>query len=259
MSTDTTTTTGTTAGTGTTPGTGTGHAGGTGRAGTARAGGDRALALAGGAFLVLLLLGNTLALSGVEEVASPTDAQLQASLVLQAEGTLNQIGVALELLAFAALAVLVGRLAHLLRPTPWGAVAAVAGATVLGVKLASAAPFVVARAGAETLEPALLRALVDMNDVAFVVSWLPYAVFVGALAVGARQAGLTGAVLARTGVALAALGLVAAVLGLREPASALPVPFLLSLLWTVALSVRLGRGCAVPAGPAVPAPAPARV
>jgi hypothetical protein len=204
--------------------------------------GDRPTAVAGVAFLVLLLLGNSLSLSGVDELADPTDAQLQAALLQQSTGAVNQLGVTLELLAFVALALLVGRLSALLRHTAgWGTTVAVAGATVLGVKLASASPLLVAMSSPLSLEPALARVLVDLNDAAFVVSWLPMAVVVGAAAWGARQAGLTGRVLTGTGLALAALGLAAALLGVRDLDTAVPVPFLLSLLWLTALAVRLGR------------------
>lgn len=217
--------------------------------------GDRATAFTGVSFLVLLLLGNSLALSGVEEVADPTDAQLQASLLQQSTGSLNSLGVALELLAFVALAVLVGRLAALLRNTAgWGTVVAVAGATLLGVKLASAAPLLVAMDSARSLDAGLVRALVEMNDTAFVVSWLPFAVLVGGAAWGARQAGLTGPVLFGIGMLLAALGLIAALLGVRDTESAVPVPFLLSLLWTTALAVHLGRNRTGRAAAAPPVP-----
>lgn len=219
--------------------------------------GDRVAAGAGLAFLVLLLMGNSLALSGVAEVADPTDAQLQASLLQQSTGAVNGIGVALELLAFVALTVLAGRLAALLRGTAgWGTVVAVAGATLLGVKLASAAPLLVAMDSATSTDAGIVRALVDMNDAAFVVSWLPLAVLVGAAAWGARQAGLTGSVLFGIGMLLSALGLVAALLGVRDLDAAVPVPFLLSLLWTTALAVHLGRSrSARPAATAPPVPA----
>lgn len=221
--------------------------------------GDRTLGAAGVAFLVLLLLGNSLAMSGVEAVSAPSDAQLQTGLLQQDTGAVNQLGLALELLAFVALAVLVGRIAAQLRPTAgWGTVVAVAGATLLAVKLASAAPLLVAMDSAQSLDAGLARALVEMNGAAFVVSWLPFAVLVGAAAWGARQAGLTGRILFGTGVLLAALGLLAALLGVRDVDSAVPVPFLLSLLWTTAFAVQLGRRRTAPA--VVPAaPVPARV
>lgn len=226
---------------------------------TSTTGADRTAAVAGVAFLVLLLLGNSLAMSGIGDVSDPTDAQLQAALLQQAEGAVNQLGLALELLAFVALAVLVGRVAAQLRQTAgWGVVVAVAGATLLGVKLASAAPLLVAMDAAHSMDAGLARALVEMNDAAFVVSWLPFAVLVGAAAWGARQASLTGSVLFGTGMLLAGLGLLAALLGVRDTDSAVPVPFLLSLLWTTALAVQLGRSRTV--RPVVPAPSvPAQV
>lgn len=225
---------------------------------TSTTSGDRILAAAGIAFLVLLLLGNSLAMSGVEAFSDPTDVQLQAGLLQQGAGAVNQLGLALELLAFVALAVLASRLAAQLRETAgWGTAVAVAAATLLGVKLASAAPLLVAMDAAQSMDAGLARALVAMNEAAFVVSWLPFAVLVGAAAWGARQVGLTGPVLFGTGTLLAALGLVAALLGVRDIDSAVPVPFLLSLLWTTALAVHLGRSRTVATSvPAPPVPAP---
>lgn len=222
-------------------------------AATSTTSGDRATAAAGIGFLVLLLAGNSLAMSGVEAAADPTGAQLRADLVQQADGAVNQLGLALELVAFVALALLVGRIAWRLRDTAgWGTVVAVAGATVLGVKLASAAPMLVALDAAQSLDAELAASLVDMNDAAFVVSWLPFAVLVGAAGWGARQAGLVGPVLFGTGMLLATLGVGAALHGVGEVDSAVPVPFLLSLLWTTAFAVRLGRYR--PARAAVPSP-----
>lgn len=215
--------------------------------------GDRTTAVSGISFLVLLLLGNSMAMSGVEGAADPTEAQLRADLLQQSDGAVNQLGWALELLALVALALLVGRIAWRLRASDgWGAVVAVAGTVMLGVKLASAAPMLVATDAAQSLDAELAASLVDMNDAAFVVSWLPFAVLVGAAAIGARQTGLIGSALLRTGVLLSALGLVAALHGVREVDSAVPVPFLLSLLWTTAFAVHLGRSR--PARAAVPAP-----
>ena len=75
--------------------------------------------------------------------------------------------------------------------------------------------------------------------VAFVVSWLPAAIFVAAAAAALYRAGLVGRPTAYCGLVLGAAGLVLTIIGIHDPFSANPLAFLLGLAWLLAVSVRL--------------------
>jgi hypothetical protein len=109
----------------------------------------------------------------------------------------------------------------------------------VAVKLASAAPYLAALAAAEELPAETLQALVDVNDAAFVVGWLPFALFVGSAALTLREVGGSGRVLVGTGIALGLLGLVAGAVGSVSADHAVPIPFLLGVIWTGAVGLRL--------------------
>jgi hypothetical protein len=72
-----------------------------------------------------------------------------------------------------------------------------------------------------------------------VLSWLPFAIFIGALAVALRTIGAVGKPTCYIGVFLGVAGVVLALVGLRDVTNANPVPFLLGMLWLVVISVRL--------------------
>ena len=63
-----------------------------------------------------------------------------------------------------------------------GATAVVSGITMIAIKLGSAALLVALAMDRHQLNPTLARVLNDINGAAFVLSWLPTAVFVGAAA-----------------------------------------------------------------------------
>lgn len=201
---------------------------------------DRLGVAAGAAFVVCILAGNSMTETVVGTDESP--AGTAADLVAQGASGVARGGYALELVGLlllvwfaASVAVLGWRRGG---PATLPVLVAAAGVLVTGVKLASAAPFLAALA-ADELSDEVRHALVETNGAAFVLTWLPYAVLVGSTAVLLLRAGLVGRVLAGSGLALAGLGLVAALAGFTSPATAVPVPFLLSLLWTLAVSLRV--------------------
>jgi hypothetical protein len=129
------------------------------------------------------------------------------------------------------------RLAH---RAPVAAAVVATGATALAaIKLASGAPLLAGIADHELLADEVALALLAVNGAAFVLSWVPLALVVAALAIGLRSTGVIGVPTAALGGALAVLGLAAALLGASDVNTAMPVPFLLSLLWIAAVSVRL--------------------
>jgi len=142
------------------------------------------------------------------------------------------------------------------------ATAVCAGLTMLIIKLGSGVPMGVLLLDHAGMSPDLARVLADMGSVAFVLGWLPYAVFVGAAALGLLRAGLVGRPTAVIGAVVGAAGLVLALIGLENPVDGNPMAWMAGLLWTLVVSVRLavrpGTGArGTVDDPAAPVPAAA--
>jgi hypothetical protein len=207
---------------------------------------DRLGAVTGAAFVVLILVGNQMATAGSGQSAHPTGDQVLRDAAHEVSSASVTAGVALEVLGFAAFLVFLGYLADVLRHPSGGrrgSIAAgagiVSGAVMVAVKLGSAAPIMTLWVDHSTISPQLALVLNDLGAVAFVISWLPFAVFVAGAAAALRRAGLVGRPTAYCGVVLGAAGLVLTIIGIHDPLSANPQAFLLGLLWLLAVSVRL--------------------
>jgi hypothetical protein len=207
---------------------------------------DRLGAVTGAAFVALILVGNQMATAGSGQSAHPTGDQVLRDAAHQVSSASVTAGVALEVLGFAAFLVFLGYLADVLRRTArgrHGSIAAVtgivSGAVMVAVKLGSAAPIMTLWADHSTISPQLALVLNDLGGVAFVISWLPFAIFVAAAAATLHRAGLIGRPTAYCGLVLGAAGLVLTIIGVHDPISANPLAFLLGLLWLLAVSVRL--------------------
>lgn len=202
-------------------------------------------AFAGTAFVVLVLTGNTLTESVVGTDESPVGTA--ADLAAQAASTTARAGFALELFAMLCLAVFAATVTAVgLRPGSRAAALAVLTSVAAGifvaVKAAMAAPLLAALEGVDTLPDDVLQALVDTNGAAFVLSWLPMALFVGCAGAVLRRAGLVGTFLGGAALLLGVLGVGAAVVGAAWPTAAVPIPFLLGLVWIAAAGVRVATG-----------------
>lgn len=207
---------------------------------------DRLGAVTGAAFVVLILVGNQMATAGSGQSAHPTGDQVLRDAAHQVSSASVTAGVALEVLGFGAFLVFLGYLADVLRRTAGGrrgSIAAgagiVSGAVMVAVKLGSAAPIMTLWADYSTISPQLALVLNDLGGVAFVISWLPFAIFVAAAAAALHRAGLVGRPTAYCGLVLGAAGLVMTIIGIHDPISANPLAFLLGLLWLLAVSARL--------------------
>jgi hypothetical protein len=110
---------------------------------------------------------------------------------------------------------------------------------MLAVKLGSAAPMSALDLDRKTLTPQLAQLLNDFGSAAFVISWVPFAVFVAATAMALHRVRLVGRPTAYIGSAIGVLGIHAALVGLRDIADANPVAFLVGLVWVFVVSVRL--------------------
>lgn len=207
---------------------------------------DRVTAATGAAFVILVFVGNALNTAGTSQSSHPSGAQVLRDVNHQADSTGATVGLVLEVLGFVAFMVFLGYLAHALlrgagvRASGTAAgTAIVAGITMLAIKLGSAAPFLVLFLDRDELSPRLALVLSDMNGAAFLVSWLPFALFVAAAAAGLHGAGLVGRPTAYIGIAVGAAGVALTLVGINDLVNANPLAFLFGMLWLLVVSVRL--------------------
>lgn len=229
---------------------------------------DRVAAATGALFVVLVMVGNQIDVAGTDQSAHPTGSSVLHDAGTQAHSMSAAIGFTLEFLGFMAFVVFLGYLLDLRRRTSapgTGAVASAtavcAGLTMLIIKLASAVPMGAVLLDHAGMSPELARVLNDMGGVAFVIGWLPYAVFVGAAALGLLRAGLVGRPTAIVGAVVGAAGFVLALISLQDPINGNPMAWMAGLLWTLVVSVRLavrpGTGARRPVGQPSAEPVPA--
>lgn len=188
---------------------------------------------AGVAFVLLALAGNSLTGGGLETDAAP---EAHAAEVARRTGDAAwRAGIAIELVAFVALLLFAAALARRIRTVEpadgyLGSLVLAGGVLFAAVKLASGSALYAADRRAAEIDPASAQLLTDLNDAAFALSFVPMAVLVGAAAVAALSYGVLPRWLGWLGAALAPLLVAAAASG----ADAVPVPFLLGLLWILA-------------------------
>ncbi len=193
-----------------------------------RSPGHRLWPLTGLAFVLCILLGNSLT-----EAGNPGGAL--GRLDTLAESASAQLGLALELAGFVLLLGFVATVVTRCRPGVGSATAAIAGSVALAVKLGSASATLGAVRERDQLDEATAAAFLAVNDAAFVLFMIGFGLFVAsaatALPLGRGWRG--------PGLLLGSLTVVVGVVGSVVPAAAVPVPFLLGLLWSAALGVRL--------------------
>lgn len=195
---------------------------------------------AGIAFVVLALAGNSLTGGGAESEAGP-DAHA-AEVVRRTADAAWRAGIALELLAFLALVVFAAALARRIRlveprESYAGTLVLAGGVLLVAVKLASGSAVYAADVRSGEISGELARLLADLNGAAFVLSFVPLALLLGAAGVGAVAHGALPRVLGWTGAPIAVLLVAAAATG----ADAAPVPFLLALVWLLATGAVMVR------------------
>jgi len=205
---------------------------------------DRVAAATGALFVVLIVVGNQIDVSGTDQSAHPTGSSVLHDAA-GAYSTAHTIGFVLEMLGFLTLFGFLGYLVDAGRRARAGkggtatTVAALAGLTTLIVKISSAAPIGALAMDHASVSPGLAQVLNDMDEVGFVLAWLPWAVLVGAGALGLFQGGLVGRPTLAIGLFLGVAGLVAGLMGLRDPVNAFALAWMGGLLWTLVVSVRL--------------------
>jgi hypothetical protein len=203
---------------------------------------DRAGALCGAAYIVMINVGNTIQTGGSSD-AHPSGAADLAGFGVH-PSLAQSIGFVLEFTGMLSFLVFLGWFAWFLRsrggPAPWlGSVAGLAGGVTIAVKLASVMPMGAGDLDHAVLTQALARVLVDMNGTAFVVTLLPFGVFLLVAGLAILSSRALGRIAGWTAVVIGAAGVVLTLATGVDPVSTNVLPFILGMLWVLVVSVRL--------------------
>jgi hypothetical protein len=149
------------------------------------------------------------------------------------------ISVALFLLGFVALVVVLATLAAAiaLRTPILAGVVAIAGAGSVAVKLAEAQTGMALREAADVVDPGTAQVLVGIDDAGFTLYGFLLSLALGAAALGLLRCRAVPAWLAWWGVVMGGLGVLTAAVGIVWSPNYVPIPFLLLLVWLVALGI----------------------
>jgi hypothetical protein len=150
-----------------------------------------------------------------------------------------QASVALHLVGFAALVVVLATLAAaIVARTPiLAGVAAIAGSASIAVKLAEAQTGMALRDTADTVDPGTAEVLLAMDEAGFAVYGFLVTLALGTAALGLQRSGMIPSWLAWWGVVAGGLGVITATIGIVWAPHYVPLPFVLLLLWLVALGI----------------------
>ena len=153
------------------------------------------------------------------------------------------VSVALFMLGFAALVVVLATLSAAIAPrTPsLAGVAAIAGAAAVAVKLAEAQTGMALREAADVVDPGTAEVLVGIDEAGFTVHGFLISLALGAAALGLLRSAAVPAWLAWWGTVMGGLGILTATVGIVWSPNYVPVPYLLLLIWLVALGIVAAR------------------
>lgn len=199
---------------------------------------ERLAAATGAIYVVVIMVGSGIATGDQSNVQSG-----QAVLHdLQHRTSTQHVGIAMEVLSFAALILFTGYLYGRLRrgegPEGWAAPAAFgAGLLATAIKLGTASAMVAATLRAHELTPDLARTLDDIGGGGFVVSGFAYGIFISLAAWSAFGSRVLPRWLSIGGLVVGVLTVAAGTAGVLDPAGYMPVPFLLCLAWLLIASI----------------------
>ena len=206
---------------------------------------DRLAAACGSAYIVLILVGNQMSMGGTGGQNDPhPSGAADITMFSGHPGIVEKLGFSLEVLGMAAFVFFLGWLVSTLRGRggTWSwlsTVAGVAGTLALAVKLGSFLPMLAGVADHQDLTPGLARVLFDMNSAGFVLFTFPYAVFMIGAAGALLASGYVGKVLGISGIVIGAAGVLLPLPTQFDPVSSNVLPWILGMLWTLVLGIRL--------------------
>lgn len=203
---------------------------------------DRIGAGCGAAYVLLILIGNQIA-SGSSSDSHPSGTKDLAGFSAPS-GAAHTIGFTMEFLGFLAFIFFVGWLVHALRArgdaAAWLAGAAgVAGTVTLAVKIGSVVPLGAGYLDHDEMSPSMARILVDMNSVAFTLTFLTFGTFLVATGAAILASGFLGRVAGWIAIVFGGVGVVLTLATKVDPVNTNPMPFLAGLLWLLVISIRL--------------------
>jgi hypothetical protein len=202
---------------------------------------DRIGALCGAAYVVLILVGNQLAVAG-EKQGHPTGADVITQANREAHRLSSHIGFGMEVLGFVALAAFLAWFADRLARAGAGWLSGlflVGGLSTMVVKLASVGPEVAIHTERATIDPHLALVLADIGGAAFVVSFVTFGILMLGAGFAVLHTGLLGKATGWSAVILGVAGIALPVASNLDPYDTNPMPFLLGLLWILVVSIRL--------------------
>lgn len=203
---------------------------------------DRVGAASGAAYVLLILVGNQLAM-GADTDPHPSGAKDLADFA-SAQTATDVIGFTMEFLGFLVFLFFLAWLVHALRSrggaAGWLAGAAgFAGVTTVAVKIASVMPMTAGRLDHAELTPASARVLADMNAAAFAISLLTFGTFLFAVGLAILASGFLGRFAGWTAVLLGGGGALLTLAAKVDPVNANPMPFVAGLVWLLVVSIQL--------------------
>ena len=201
---------------------------------------DRLAAACGALTVLLVVVGSdVLGTPPDPQPEHPTGQQDLDHLQWVADNPSAQAGIVLELMGFVLMIVFISYVSTRFRDAGWLATAALAGGLLeVGIKLASGAPVFAAYVLRGEIDPMTARMLIDMNGAAFVISWLPLGLFVACAAGAGLRLGELGRVLGWGGVVVGVVTVIVTAATGVHVLSAIFVPMLLCILWTLVVSLR---------------------
>lgn len=199
-------------------------------------------ALSGAASVVLLFVGQAVGGGSSGPGLSSSRAEVAAWLPKQHASAAQYAGGMLELLGILALVIFAATLWSVLRAGDDGSVPAAtafgAGLLSAAIKLASVpAVFAVLWRREQGIDPQLATALLDMNNVSWVLTWAVDALMLGAAAGAILQRGVLPRWLGLLAAAAAVILLLSTPVANHVP----PLGVLLTFAWMIATSVVLAR------------------
>lgn len=166
------------------------------------------------------------------------------ALVQSESGVVARASYALAVLGFTAFVVFVGFLHRILRlaegPDGWVATVALgAGLLHSAVRFEAQAPRMVGAYRGDALSPELSRTLVDLNDMAFVVTGLLLGLYTAAAGWVCLAHRLQPGWLGWFGLVTGLIAVIAGGVGMVDPGSYIPLAFVAGLVWTLVVSILL--------------------